>query len=133
VRPRGSPGTVLDASAVLAYLQREPGAERVAEALDRRAAISTVNLAEVLAKLVGAARPPEPVLERLLALGLVAEAFTLADAQASAALVPAGRVLGLSLGDRSCLALARRLGLPALSADRAWAGLTVGVEVRPLR
>lgn len=124
---------MLDASAVLAYLQREPGVERVAQALDRGAAISTVNLAEVLAKLVRTGRAPEPVASRLQALGLRVDAFTVADAEVSAALVADTRRLGLSLGDRACLALARRLGLPALTADRAWVGLEVGVEIRSLR
>lgn len=54
-------------------------------------------------------------------------------AEAAARLRPATRHAGLSLADRACLALARRLGVPAVTADRAWGDLDVGVEVRLIR
>jgi len=110
----------LDASALLAYLQREPGWERVRTALREGAVISAVNLAEVLGKLKGRGKNPEPILVRLLALGLVVVPFTLGEARLAGELDPPTRALGLSLGDRACLATAARLGITALTTDRAW-------------
>ncbi len=111
---------VLDASAVLVYLQREPGYEKVRDALARGAAVSTVNLAEVYAKLVDRNLPWGEIGRGLEALGLNVLPFTDEDARQSALLYPKARRLGLSLGDRACLALGVRLGLPVLSADQAW-------------
>lgn len=124
---------VLDASAVLAYLQREPGYEQVRDALAAGAAISAVNLAEVYARVVATGRPLDAVATRLLALGLRPEPFIEEDARTSASLYPETQPLGLSLGDRACLALARRLGWPALTADRTWADAQLDVPVRLLR
>lgn len=123
---------ILDASGVLAYLRREPGHERVRAALRRGAIISTVNLAEVYAKVAERGLSTREVGARLRALGLEALAFQEDDAVESAALYPEGRALGLSLGDRACLALGRRLNLPVLTADRAWKGMP-GVKVELLR
>lgn len=61
------------------------------------------------------------------------EPLTLADAVEIARLRPLTRSAGLSLGDRACVALARRLALPALTADRAWTGLDLGVELHQIR
>lgn len=133
MKPEVRAATVLDASVVLAYLQREPGYEHVREALEIGAAISTVNLAEVYAKVVARGQHLESVAPRLLVLGLLAQPFTEEDARASAAIYPKTQPLGLSLGDRACLALGLRLGLPVLTADRAWLGIGLGVEVRALR
>ena len=130
---RASRGGVLDASALLAYLQREPGYEEVRRVLDASAAISTVNLAEVYSKVAAAGRQIEAVAIRLPALRLRPEPFTEADARTSGALYPATRPLGLSLRDRACLALGLRLHLPVLTADRAWSSLRVGVEIRSIR
>ena len=130
---RASPAAVLDASAVLAYPRREPGYERVREMLDVGAAISTVNLAEVYAKVVASGQQLEPVAVRLLAVGLSPERFTEEDAHTSAILYPKTRPLGLSLGDRACLALGLRLGLPVLTGDRAWARSGLGLDIRIIR
>ena len=59
--------------------------------------------------------------------------FDLSQAKVAGDLRWLTRVQGLSLGDRACLALARALGLPAMTADRAWAGLEVGIEIRTIR
>lgn len=67
--PEG-PRKLLDASALLAYLQREPGFEAVREALREGAAISAVNLAEVAGKLKARGKDPERIVRRLLAMGL---------------------------------------------------------------
>ncbi|MDE2007989.1 MAG: type II toxin-antitoxin system VapC family toxin [Rhodospirillales bacterium] len=124
---------VLDASAVLALLGDEPGAEAVLEALPR-ATISTVNLSEVVAKLAERGMPAEAIAAALDGLDLDPRPFEIADAYAAGALRPATRAAGLSLGDRACLALAARLGAPALTADRGWQGLAVpGTAIRTLR
>lgn len=123
---------VLDASALLAVVLSEPGAERVADSLDD-ALISSVNLAETAAVLMDAGIPSARVRGRLSQLAFTTVPFEEEDAFLAAELRPLTRTLGLSLGDRACLALARRGGLPALTADRAWAELDVGVEVRLIR
>ena len=125
--------TVLDASAVLALLHSEPGADVVERALSE-ASLSAVNLAEVLGKLVDAAVDVRRVPGLLAAAGVVVEPFTAKDAELAGALrsVEGGRAL--SLGDRCCLALALR-SEPAevLTSDRAWAELDIPLTVRLLR
>ena len=101
--PEG-PRKLLDASALLAYLQRELGFEAVREALREGAAISAVNLAEVAGKLKARGKDPERIVRRLLAMGLEVLPFTLEEALEAGALDPLTRPLGLSLGDRACLA-----------------------------
>ncbi len=124
---RDSPDpVVLDASAILAYLQREPGYERVRGALaGGGAVVASVNLAEVAAKVAARGHDACAVVGRLEALGLRVEEFTRADALEAGAL----RALApwLSLGDCACLALARRRGAPVLTADRAWSKLDLDV------
>ncbi len=113
---------ILDASALLAVLQDEPGQEKVEPFLSR-ACISAVNLAEVATKLAdrGVAWPDIEV--TLRGLNLDVQGFDVDQALGSAALRGMTRTKGLSLGDRACLALTRKLGGIALTADRAWAGL----------
>ena len=123
---------VLDASALLALLNGEPGAEEVAAVL-HEAAISTVNLSEVVAKLAEAGMPEPAIREAFQMLPLEVVPFDMEQAYEAGVLRPATRVAGLSLGDRSCLALAKRLGLPALTTDRTWEQLSVGAEVRAIR
>lgn len=126
--------TVLDASALLAGLLNEPGSARVAAALDA-AVISAVNLAEVTAGLV---RNGATEREARSALRALAVTVVPADEELG---IQAGLLrsitdgAGLSLGDRFCLALARRLASPALTADRKWQEVAdaVGVEVELIR
>lgn len=126
---------VLDASAYLAFLSGEPGAETVRGALAAGAAMSAVNLIEVGSKYLqwGGA---EADLRTLLG-NLPFEVVPLDEGLAldAALLAPITRSAGLSLGDRVCLALAARLGVPALTADRAWATVAAptGIDVRLLR
>ncbi|QJW98429.1 type II toxin-antitoxin system VapC family toxin [Frigoriglobus tundricola] len=111
---------VLDASAVLAVAKAEPGAEHVTRGL-RRGVMSTVNVAEVFAKLL---YNGVPVADIALGLGsLVAEVvpFDREQAEAAAALHARTRALGLSLADTACLNLGARLGLPVVTTDRDWA------------
>jgi PIN domain nuclease of toxin-antitoxin system len=129
---------VLDASALLAHLRDEPGAEVVAEAIANGAVISTVNLAEVFSRVADRGGDPTKLAAELTQSGLLdgaitVEPFTAADAIDAARLRPLTRDAGLSLGDRACLALARRLDAPALTADTDWQGVAHGVELRPIR
>lgn len=110
---------VLDASAVLALLFGEIGADAVRPRV-RGGLISTVNLAEVLAKLVDKGVPAEEAARAIDMLGMEAVPLSVEQAQLSAALRPITRAAGLSLGDRACLALARERGLPAVTAERRW-------------
>jgi ribonuclease VapC len=129
---------VLDASALLAYLGEEQGADSVAETIAAGAVISTVNLAEVFSRSTDRGVDAAELAARLTAGGLLGgaitvEPFTLADAIETARLRPLTRAAGLSQGDRACLALARRLGAPALTADAAWADAKHGVELQQIR
>ncbi len=123
---------VLDASALLALLHSEPGAEIVEEALEG-AAISTVNWAEVYQRWLARGVDVTDLRADLEALGIRIVPFIVEDAELTAELWSRTRQHGLSLGDRACLGLARRLGLPALTADRAWLDVDSGVDVKAIR
>lgn len=126
------PAVVVDASALLAVLHDEPGGKEIEPHLDR-AALSTVNLAEVVQRSVAQGVASEGLREDLEALGLTIVPFTANDAVLAAELWRETRSLGLSLGDRACIALALRLGLPVLTADRAWGELRLDVDVTLIR
>jgi ribonuclease VapC len=128
------PGTlcVLDASAVLALLHSEPGADAVEEALEH-AAVSAVNWSEVCQRSIAHEVDISDLRADTEALGVQLVPFSVEDAEQAAELWSATRHLGLSLGDRACLGLARRLERPALTADRAWLDLDLGVEIRAIR
>ena len=123
---------VLDASAVLALLHREPGAERVFSVLDRTA-ISAVNLAEVVSRLAERGSAPAAIRDVLIRLPFAVVPVDEDLGYAAGFLRPSTRSLGLSLGDRVCLALASRLGATALTADRAWARLGTELRIELLR
>jgi PIN domain nuclease of toxin-antitoxin system len=123
---------VLDASAVLALLHGEPGADRVASALER-ACISAVNLAEVLGRLRRAGVGREDCARAVGCLPLEVVPFDRALAAEVAELEALTAGSGLSLGDRACLATARVRRQTALTADRAWLRLDVGVRVVAIR
>lgn len=129
---RGAAEVVLDASALLALLNAEPGAEVVDEHMDG-AAISAVNLSEVVAKLAEGGVPAEAARSALTELKLRVHAFDSAQAFAAGELRIETRHLGLSLGDRACLALCLELGRPVLTTDRSWKKLRLGIQVRPIR
>jgi PIN domain nuclease of toxin-antitoxin system len=129
---------VLDASALLAYLNDDAGADMVEEALLRGSAISAINLAEVLSKLAEVGEDPQDVSENLTRRGLLGGKLVVSPLSADDAVVIARlhrgtRAPGLSLGDRACLGLALRLRVPALTADRAWSRLKSGVKVETIR
>lgn len=131
---------VLDASGLLAFLQDEAGAAEVEEALASTGAISAANLAEALSKLAQLGTEPRGLVAELEERGVLGgllevEPLTAEDAIAIAEMRAPTRERGLGLGDRACLALGRRLGLPVMTADRVWVELAeaVGVQVRPFR
>jgi PIN domain nuclease of toxin-antitoxin system len=131
--------SVLDASALLAYLQDESGAEVVEEALARGSAMSAANWAEVLSKLAEAGQKPETVAKRLTDAGLLGTALTIVPLDSALAieigkLRPRTKPMGLGLGDRACLSLGRTLGLPVITTDRAWVSLKIrGLKVQLAR
>ena len=123
---------VLDASAVLADLNDEPGGD-VVRALGGGGRISAVNFTEIITKLIdkGATADEARYAAETLDLHVIDADQTLATE--AGMLHARTRGKGVSLGDRFCLALGRRSGLPVLTADRQWASLDVGVEVRLIR
>jgi ribonuclease VapC len=123
---------VLDASAVLALIQGEPGGQRVRTVV-RHAALSSVNLTEVVTKLVARGVSSNEVSEILQEIDLSVHAHDEALAVEAGAIHASTRRQGLSLGDRACLALARRLAATALTTDRAWSRVDVGVAIEVIR
>lgn len=127
---------VLDASAILAYLYNEKGADVVEEALNQDACISIVNWAEVLSKLndknedvsVFSAKFKREISSEFKILPM-----TQADAIKTAQLRLKTKKIGLSLGDRACLALGLRLGSPVVTADRAWSNLSLDIQIQVIR
>lgn len=123
---------VADASAMLAALKNEPFGE-----VDPRelvgAAISTVNLCEVLSKLHDDGLSEAQAEAAVSAMNLRIVPFDEPQARAAARLRSLTRHAGLSLGDRACLALGERLKCPVVTADRVWASLDLGVEVLVIR
>ncbi len=117
--------SVLDASALLAFLQGEPGADRVEELMARGASCSAANWSEVSQKVLASGRDWQLVRALLGSYPLRVEPVVQQDAEWAAARWRRGE--GLSLADRLCLALAARLGSPAVTADAAW-GTGGGVE-----
>ncbi len=124
---------VLDASAVLALLGRERGQEEVEQAIAVGAAISTVNIAEVVSKLSDAGMPETVISQVLDLLGLEIVDFNQTLAHQTGMLRSHTKPMDLSLGDRACLALARVRNVPALTTDRVWEKLQLDITVRLIR
>ena len=123
---------VLDASAVLALLRAEPGAERVLDVI-AEGLVSVVNESEVISKLIWRGLTAEQAIEVIDHLPYRVADLDRTLAVRAGALWPLTNRQGLSFGDRCCLALAEREGLPVLTADGHWAELALGVEVQLLR
>jgi PIN domain nuclease of toxin-antitoxin system len=126
---------VLDASAILAVLLQEPGHERVTAALLSEAVASTVNIAEVQTKLVRRGGAPDEAWSD--AVSVIRELFAFDEEQArragSLVTQTQTQALGLSLGDRACLALGVTLRSPIYSADKSWKKVNVGVPIHIIR
>lgn len=124
---------VLDASAVMAVLNQEAGVERLTPDLLLDASCSTVNVAEVQGKLVERGLDPEDAWNDVTAVVSRALPFTGRHARTAGSLVSHTRALGLSLGDRACLALALELNAPVYTADRSWKNLKLGLQIHVIR
>jgi PIN domain nuclease of toxin-antitoxin system len=129
---------VLDASAFLAYLRDETGAEIVENALIDGCYISIINWVEVLSKVVDLGESPDEIIKRLRDEGLLENSLEIIacneeDAITIAKFRPLTKSAGLSLGDRACLALGKRLNLPVLTADKVWSSLSLGIKINLIR
>jgi len=124
---------VLDASAVLALLNNEPGSDKLTPELLSNATCSTVNLAEVQTKLVSRGWTSDQAWED--ATSPLREVLPFDEEQARMAgdLLIQTRHLGLSLGDRACLALGIALKVPVYTAEKAWKKVKVGVRIHVIR
>lgn len=124
--------TVLDASALLAYLQDEPGVGKVERVL-HDSVISAVNWSEVVQKASARGVDIRGMREELEALGVVIEPFTAEHGSAAGLLWKETSKHGLSLGDRACLCLGLAMNAPVLTTDSAWRKLQMGIDIRVLR
>lgn len=126
---------VLDASAVIALLRDEPGAAVVWQAVNAGASISAVNLTEVLSKMLDKGASKELIESSVSVLNLDVLPLDAQAAAQTAWLRTRTRQLGLSLGDRACLALAQSVGAVVLTADRPWLPLAaeLDVDIRSIR
>jgi ribonuclease VapC len=128
--------TVLDASAVLAFLQGEPGAEVVLKALESDSCVvSAANQAEIISKSLDHGLTLSTLQGLLDELNYSVVDVTAADGVTAGAMRAKTRHLGLSLGDRLCLALGQRLGEKVLTADRSWLKVAkpLGLSVQCIR
>lgn len=123
---------VLDSSAVLALLWKEPGSDMVA-ALLHGALVSAVNLTEIYSKLLDRGFDNAVVCSIVAELPISIVVYDEQQARSAGALREATRKLGLSIGDRACLALAIREKAAAITADAAWRKLDLGIEIQFLR
>ena len=124
---------VLDASALLAILNNEPGAEKLTIQLLSDAVASAVNLAEVQSKLVSRGVEPDVAWEAAMSPIREAVDFTSEQARVAGNLASLTHSMGLSLGDRACLALGVALNAPIYTADRAWKNLKLDVRIHVVR
>ena len=120
---------VLDSSAVLGLIFAERGADQVEAAIED-SLMSVVNEAEVISVLIQRGDSPEGALETARRLPCQIIDLDRGLARRAGSLWEHFKKKGLSLGDRCCLALAEREGLPVLTSDKRWAELSIGVEIR---
>jgi len=124
---------VFDASVMLAMIQHERGAEQITDEILDRSVASTVNLAEVQSKLVKKGYTLVEAWEDTLSAVKIAEQYTSDQAKIAGDLITATEKYGLSLGDRSCLALAIALNAPVYTTEQLWKNLKVGVPIHVIR
>lgn len=132
-KPLAMSRIVLDASAALAVLHQEPGAERLTPELLSDAVISSVNLAEVQAKLVNCGVNPDDAWEASLAIVTDVLPFNHEHARLAGDLITQTRRLGLGLGDRACLALGLSIKAAVYTADASWSKLKIAVRIHVIR
>ena len=123
---------VLDASALLAYLQLEPGADAVKAALGE-ATMSTVNWAEVIQKVSPSESEAVELRYGMQSLGLTLLPLSAVQAEIAGRLRESTARFGLSLGDRACLAVGKDSGGVVYTADRVWLELGLDVEIKAIR
>ena len=123
---------VLDASAILAVFLNEPGGEAVLPVL-QGALLSTVNLVEVITRMIDLGAASEHVWSRIHSIQCEICNFTDDQARIAAELKPITRPFGLSLGDRACLALAIERKATVYTTDKAWKNLELGVKIEVIR
>lgn len=123
---------MLDASALLAYLQDEPGSE-IVDTLLMHSTMNSVNWAEVTQKAIVKQIDISGMRAELEALGLAIVPFTVEEAELAARLWKITQRHGLSLGDRACLSSALCLNLPVYTADKVWLELGLSIEIYCIR
>jgi ribonuclease VapC len=126
------PSAVLDASVLLAHISGERGSEAIPKLADDTL-LSAVNLAEIFAKLLERDFSEDEAKAAVYRYGFEVVPFDEALAFQTGVLRPTTKALGLSLGERACLALAQREALPVLTTDRNWTKLNIGVEIKVIR
>jgi len=124
--------SVLDASAVLAILFQERGCENLTDDILDTAVISAVNLAEAQTKLVRMGHDPDDAWNDASSIA-PAEDFTPDQARTAGTLARATQTLGLSLGDRSCLALAMEMNAEVYTTEKLWKNLKLGIPIHVIR
>ena len=125
---------VLDTSALFAFLQQEQGAELLERYLESADCVmSTVNQAEFIGKMRADGVAMPQIEEILGVLPLAFVTFDSEQAVVSGELAAHTRKLGLSLGDRACLALAKQRGSRTVTADKVWMRLDSEVEIECIR
>jgi len=120
---------VLDASAILAYAYKEKGAAKVESWIEKGAAVSALTVQETVSKLAQNGMPSLDAEELVVSLGLDIHVLDLKHAVKAGMMFPLTKAHGLSHGDRACLALAGSLGIPALTADKAWSDISTELDV----
>ena len=123
---------VLDSSAILAVINRGPGAERVLAVADG-AVVSALIVAEVVSWMAVRSAPADKIYETMENFKLVVQPFHHARAIAAGLLIVKTARRGLSLADRACVSLAMELGLPVMTGDRAWNDLDLGIDIQLIR
>jgi ribonuclease VapC len=124
---------VFDASAMLALIQGEQGADKLTDEILNRAVASAVNLAEVQSKLVKASNDPDRAWSAALSAISNVEPYTSEQARIAGSLIATTEKHGLSLGDRSCLALAIMLKASVYTTEQTWKNLKLGIPIHVIR
>jgi ribonuclease VapC len=124
---------VFDASAMLALLHHERGEEKLTTDILARSVASAVNLAEVQSKLIKLRNDPDRAWAAALSTVSSVEPYTHEHARIAGDLIAQTEKYGLSLGDRSCLALAIALKAPVYTTEQLWRNLQVGIPIHVIR